>query len=237
MHTFTWPIRSLLLAAALVARCASAQEAALGRFEAHADVGAPGLPGSASFDGERYTIRAAGANMMGAHDEFHFAWRKMTGDFTISARIRFTGPGAEAHRKAGLMARASLGDDAAYVDATIHGNGPKALQVRRSAGGATQMIVVSPAGAPLADATPLTPSPSEQALPAGPAPTAKVVRFERHGSSFTVTVREEGQPEVRRDLSNASLPDSLYVGLFLCAHNPDVIETAVFDQVQLAPGE
>jgi regulation of enolase protein 1 (concanavalin A-like superfamily) len=236
MRALLRPVYSLFLAAVLVAQSAGAADSALGPFEAQKDIGAPKLPGSTSFDGNRFTIKAAGSNMMAAHDEFHFVWREMKGDFTISARIALTGPGAEAHRKAGLMARAGLGDAAAYVDATVHGNGPKALQVRRSDGGQTEMLIASAAGAPQANAAHLAPSPSEQALPAGPAPTRKTVQLERHGNRFTVTIREEGQPEVRRDITDVSLPDTLYVGMFVCAHNPDVVETAVFDQVRLVPG-
>jgi regulation of enolase protein 1 (concanavalin A-like superfamily) len=61
------------------------------------------------------------------------------------------------------------------------------------------------------------------------------VRLERHGNRFTVSIREEGQPEVRRELTDASLPETLYVGMFVCAHEPDVLETVAFDQVRLAP--
>lgn len=216
------PIHAVFLATFLVAWPAAAGGPALGPFDAQADIGAPRLPGDASFDGERYTVRAAGANMMGAHDEFHFVWRELKGDFAISARIAFTGPGAQAHRKAGLMARAGLGAGAAYVDATVHGSGPKALQVRRIEGGPTEMLVATPAGG--------TSAPGAQ-------PAPRTVRLERHGQRFTVTVREEGQEEVRRDLPDANLPDTLYVGMFVCAHDPDVIETAVFDQVRLVQNE
>jgi TolB protein len=217
-----WPIHAVLLTTMLIARPAASGESTLGPFEAQADIGGPQLPGAASYDGERFAIRAAGANMMGAHDEFHFVWRRLKGDFSISARIAFTGPGAEAHRKAGLMARASLGDGAAYVDATVHGSGPKALQVRRSEGGATEMLVAMPVGG--------TSAPREHTVP-------RMVRLERHGQRFTVTVREEGQEDVRRDLLDATLPDTLYVGMFVCAHNPDVVETAVFDQIRLVQNE
>jgi regulation of enolase protein 1 (concanavalin A-like superfamily) len=217
-----WSIHAVFLMTVLIARPAASGASALGPFEAQADIDGPQLPGAASFDGERFTIRAAGANMMGAHDEFHFVWRELKGDFAISARVAFTGPGAQAHRKAGLMARAGLGDGAAYVDATVHGSGPKALQVRRSEGGPTEMLVATPVGG--------TSAPDNHAAP-------RTVRLERHGQRFTVTIREEGQEDVRQDLSDANLPARLYVGMFVSAHDLDVIETAVFDQVRLVQNE
>lgn len=209
------PIHAVFLATVLIARPAASDESTLGPFQMQADIGAPRLPGAASFDGKRFTVRAAGANMMGAHDEFHFVWRELKGDFSISARVAFTGPGAQAHRKAGLMARAGLGAGAAHVDATVHGSGPEALQVRRTDGGPTEMLVAAP----------------------GVHPGPRTVRLERHGRRFTVTIGEPGQADVRRDLDDANLPDTLYVGMFLCAHDPDVVETAIFDQVRLVQDE
>ena len=46
------------------------------------------MPGSASYDPEheRYTVSAAGTNMWDKQDEFYFAWKRMKGDFQISAR-------------------------------------------------------------------------------------------------------------------------------------------------------
>jgi hypothetical protein len=210
MHVLIRTVRVLLLATVFGASGAAADDSTLGLFDAQGDIGAPARAGSATFDGNRFTIAAAGANMMGTHDEFHFVWREVKGDFAISARVVFTGPGVEAHRKAGLMARAGLGDAAAYVDATVHGDGPRALQVRRSDGGQTEMLVA-----------------------AGPAPGPEIVQLERHGSRFAVSMRGEGQPEVRRELTDANLPDTLYVGMFVCAHNPGVVETAQFDKVRL----
>ena len=34
-------------------------------------------------------------------DEFHFAWKKLTGDFILQARVEFLGKGVDPHRKAG----------------------------------------------------------------------------------------------------------------------------------------
>src|ERR1043165_3317947 len=49
----------------------------IGVFDAHSDIGAALVPGSASFDAGRYTIRSAGYNIWYSRDEFRFLWKEM----------------------------------------------------------------------------------------------------------------------------------------------------------------
>ena len=228
----------LALAGASQAAHAAPPDAAavqpLGIFEAHADIGQPKLAGNAAYAHHRYTLTAGGANVFGAHDEFHFVWRKVKGDFSIRARVSFDGPGVEPHRKSGIMARAALDDASPYVDATVHGSGPNALQLRAKEGGDTQMLVAMAPGA----AGP-GPGPGPAGSPAGGPPAAapsppppKLVELARHGNHFTATISEQGKPPQVRDVV-ADLPPVLYVGLYLCAHDADVREQASFDGVRL----
>ncbi len=92
-----------------------------GPFEAHGDVGAVTLPGSAGHDPERqeFTVVGSGGNMWFAKDEFHFVWKRMKGNFILRARARFVGEGVEKHRKLGWIARASLATDSPHVNAAI----------------------------------------------------------------------------------------------------------------------
>ena len=57
----------------------------------------------------------------------------MSGNFTVTATMRFLGEGAE-HRKAGIMVRQSLDTDATYADVVVHGNGMAGLQWRSKQG-------------------------------------------------------------------------------------------------------
>lgn len=228
---------SLIFALVLALHGGPLGASALGPFQKQADIGAPRHAGQAEWVGDHFIVTAGGSNMMASHDEFHFVWRRVTGDFDLKARVLFTGPGAEDHRKAGLMARSSLRDSSAYVDVAVHGNGPKALQVRRTDGGLTDMLM-----AVAADGEVNLPGPSRQAAAppvarAGAVPSAKLVELQRHGDRFTISVSEPGQPVVRRELADASLPRTLLVGLYLCAHSPDAIESARFDEVSLARRE
>ena len=55
-----------------------------------------------------YTVRASGANMWAASDEFHFVWTRLRGDFILQARVGLLGAGVDPHRKTGLIVRTSL---------------------------------------------------------------------------------------------------------------------------------
>jgi len=67
---------SLFLAVALAMAPAAAGD--LGLFEDQSDVGTVRPPGSATFDKAKqiYMLTAAGANVWGQEDAFHFVWKK-----------------------------------------------------------------------------------------------------------------------------------------------------------------
>jgi regulation of enolase protein 1 (concanavalin A-like superfamily) len=194
---------------------ARAEDVPLGLFSGQVDVGAPEKAGSGNYDATsgRYILHGSGANMWGAHDEFHFVWRKVQGDFVLKARLVLSGPGVEAHRKAGLMVRASLDTAAPYVDGVIHGSGPAMLQSRPGIGADGKMM---PMGIPDAD----------------------FVQIERRGDTYVVSASKQGGPFERRELAQVELGKEVYVGLFVCAHNGQVVEEADFWDVQLVvPGQ
>jgi len=206
------PVPSLLAAAALLSApaAARAQATPLGELDGHGDVGAPKIAGRASHDAaaQRYTLSAAGVNMWGPRDELHFAWKRLSGDFILQARLRFEGQGKNPHRKAGVIARASLDDDAPYADVAVHGDGLTSLQFRRAKGAATEEARSSITG-------------------------ADVVQLERKGTTFTMSVARFGDLYTTTEVKDLALGDDVYVGIFVCSHDPDVVETAVFDDVRI----
>ena len=56
-----------------------------------------------------YTIRGSGSNIWFNRDEFQYAYKKIGGDFILTANFEFTGSteGAVGHRKIGWMIRES----------------------------------------------------------------------------------------------------------------------------------
>lgn len=182
----------------------------LGDFTGHDDIGSPKIPGSATYDPatQSYTIAGAGTNMWFARDQFHFAWKRVRGDFILRTRFEFIGSGSVAHRKVGWMVRPNLDADAPYADCAEHGDGLTSLQFRRSKGAPTEQLVLS-----------IT--------------NADVLQFERKSNTFTFSAARFGEPFVSTNLAGVDLGDDVYVGLFVCSHSGDVLEKAVFHDVRM----
>jgi TolB protein len=187
-----------------------AQTARIGDFDAHEDIGAPKLAGSAAYNpvSQDYVLTAGGVNMWAQRDEFHFVWKRMTGDFILQTRVELIGKGVDAHRKAGLMIRAGQDADAPYADGVIHGDGLTSLQFRRTKGAMTEEKRADIKG-------------------------ADVLQLERRGTSFIFSAAKFGDPFVTTELQDLALGDEVLVGLALCSHNPDVVERAVFSNVRV----
>jgi len=202
----------VVLAAVGLGRAAASAPAGsgLGEFEGHGDVGGPKIAGTAAWNAvsQEYTLTAAGTNMWAARDEFHFVWKKMRGDFILQTRVELVGKGVEPHRKLGLIVRKTLDADSPYADVAVHGEGLTSLQFRRTPGAATEQI---------------------QSTVSAP----DVVQLERKGRAFTMSVARFGDPLVASVLPDLDLGDDVYVGLFLCSHNPDVVEKGIFHDVRI----
>ena len=205
-------VRRLLLPWILVAAAspALAQVARVGEFEGHGDVGSPRLAGSTAYNAvsQEYTLTAAGTNMWAARDEFQFAWKKMKGDFILQARVELVGKGVDPHRKLGWIVRSSLEADSPYADAAVHGDGLTSLQYRRTRGAVTEQVQ-------------------------SPIKGANVVQLERKGSAYVFSAARFGDALTAVQVGDLALGDDVYVGLFLCSHNPDVVEQAVFRDVRV----
>ena len=185
----------------------------LGLFSQQADIGKVGKPGSATFNpatGE-YLIAGGGENMWFTNDAFHFVWKEMSGDFTLTADVKFTGTGGNPHRKACLLVRQSLEPGSVYADIALHGNGLAALQYRDAPAETTREV---------------------QSDISGPVR----MRLEKRGEYVSMWVASAGE-----DLKLAGgymlipLKGNFYIGLGVCAHDNKTIETAAFSNVQLTP--
>jgi TolB protein len=185
----------------------------IGMFDSQSDVGSPRRPGSASYapGQQSYVIAGSGQNMWGDHDDFHFVWKRMSGNFIPSTRARFIGAGVDPHRKIGWTIRPSLETRSPHVTAALHGNGLMSLQFRRAAGGTTEE------------------EKSRDSLPNADA----VIQLERRDGVYIMSVARFGDTLATQELTGVSLPDTVYVGLFVCAHNDTVTERAAFTNVRI----
>jgi TolB protein len=181
-----------------------------GIFDAATDVGAVQHKGSTAYDAasQSYTLSGAGANIWFKQDEFHFAHKKLSGNFILSCRGKLLGKGTDPHRKLGWMLRTGLEGDAAMVCATVHGDGLTAIQFRKHKG-------------------------DDVAEVKSPVKMPDVIQLERRGRSFFLSVAKFGEPFWTVEVPDFDLPADLVGGLFVCSHNKDVVERASFDNVRI----
>lgn len=183
---------------------------AVGLFENHADIGPVINKGSAIYDAtsRKYTLTGSGNNMWFKRDEFHFAWKKLKGDFIITTQPTLIGSGGDAHKKAGIIARTGVDTSSAMVCLTVHLDGLTAFQFRKKNGTNTEEIKIPMMG-------------------------ADILQLERRGRSYFVSVAKLGQPFWSVEVPDIDFPEELMVGLFICSHNPNVTEQATFINTRL----
>lgn len=186
-----------------------AQTSAIGKFNFNTDIGDSTRKGNATYIpfSELYVVTGSGYNVWFDRDEFHYVYKKMKGDFRLSARAEFIGRGTDPHRKIGWMVRRSLDPSSAHVNAVVHGDGLTSLQFRRNSGAETEEIKSS-----------IT--------------HADQIEIERRGNLFTMKVSKNGEAPVLTSVRLADPGDELFIGLFVSSHNKDVLETGVFYEVE-----
>jgi Tol biopolymer transport system component len=201
---------AVVAAIVFMSQPAMSQSNDLGEFERGDDIGNPQLAGSSSYnaEGQEYMLAGAGANMWDSRDECHFVWRRMKGDFILRSNFEFVDEGAEPHRKLGLMIRTSLDADSPYVDVAMHGSGLVSLQFRKTKLGTTEQF-------------------------AAPIVGAKVIELQRKGNRYTMRVAWASEPFAKPRAVDVDLGDEVYVGLFVCSHNAEVMERAKFWNVRI----
>jgi Tol biopolymer transport system component len=183
----------------------------VGIFEGHNDIGTVLHPGTAGYDAKQgtYVLTGSGTNIWGSNDEFHFAWRKLKGNFILHTKAGLLGKGVDPHRKLGWMVRKTLEGTSPSVSATVHGDGLTSLQFRKAAAGSMDEKKFDTKG-------------------------PDVIQLERRGNRFIMSVAHSGELFTTQEVSDVDLGDEVYVGLFVCAHNKDVIEAASFDNVRIS---
>jgi hypothetical protein len=183
----------------------------IGVFSDHADIGSVRKPGSVEFDSAKsaYLISGGGENMWFASDAFHYVWKRMSGDLTLAADVRWIGTGGNPHRKACLVIRQTLDPDSPYADAVLHGDGLTSLQYREAPGGPTREIQ------------------SNLKAPGR-------LRIEKRGDYVSMSVAAAGEGlRPAGGTFRIQFKEPFYIGLAVCAHDRDGLEKAVFSNVEI----
>jgi hypothetical protein len=189
----------------------------IGIFDGQSDVGSAVVPGSASYDAatKQYTINSAGYNIWYSRDEFYFLWKKMSGDVSLAADVAFPDPKGYGDRKAVLVIRQNLDDDAKEAMLGEHGVGMVHL-AQRPERGANLKDLQYRFGGGLANVR------------------AKRVGIEKRGDSVAIFISLEGEPMQQLGPPvKLHFDEPFYVGIGFCSHIPDKVDTAVLSDVLL----
>lgn len=182
---------------------------ATGFFEGFNDIGTPQLSGAVQYSEplQEYRISGSGENIWFGSDSFSFLWKRIEGDFIIQAQMAFVGEGTDPHRKAGLMIRSGLSANAAHISCVVHGDGLTSLQYREGAGMDMEEMKFETEG-------------------------PNIIQLEKRGDRFTMSVAPYGDHYMKKTLE-LKLDGPLETGLFVCSHNEQVTEEAIFSNVRV----
>ena len=176
-------------------------------FDAHQDIGSVGAAGSVCYDAinARYTVFASGEDIWDKNDEFHFLYKKLVGDVTISARVRHIG-NIYGWAKGGVMIRETLTTDSKHAMCALTPGNGFAMQWRTNTNDWT-----------------------DNKDTAGIAPGW--VKMERIGNVFTSYFSLDGINWNTLQTATINMVDTVYVGLANCSHIDTAINDAIFDQI------
>ncbi len=172
---------------------------------------------------DAFTMSAAGADIWSNADQFRYAFKRLTGDGSIVARVESIG-NSDVWAKAGVMIRESLDPGSSHAFMLVTPDGRRVFQNRSFNKSGCQ----SAHGGPGAITLPCW------------------VKVERRGSQFTGSYSLDGvnwikQPDTENTGTNRSpnpqtinMASSVYVGLALTSHTADATTTAVFSGVATA---
>ena len=182
----------------------------IGIFDGTTAIGAPELKGTAIYntDKQTYTLSGSGRNMWFGKDEFQYLWTTIQGDFILRSTVEFIGEGADPHRKVGWIVKNSLDANSKHVNASTHGDGLTSLQFRKSVGSPTEEL----------KSTSLSPS---------------IIQLERRGTKYIMSTAKFGEEFTSVVLTDMDMDKEVYVGVYVCSHNPKVMESATFSNVRI----
>jgi Tol biopolymer transport system component len=187
----------------------------VGIFEKNADIGNPKKAGSSSYDAttQTYTMTGGGYNIWFNRDEFQYLYKRIKGDFILTADFALSRPEGNGHKKVGWMIRESLDEQSAQINASPHNDGLVVMQWRPLRGAYMR-------------------DPADEIFFAKR--NFNTVQLERIGKKVTMRVAHAGEPlQLVGSHEMNDMRDSVYVGLYICSHDPEVVEEAKIWNVRI----
>jgi phosphatidylserine/phosphatidylglycerophosphate/cardiolipin synthase-like enzyme len=172
-----------------------------------ADVGATGATGSSTYSNGMFTVTGGGADVWGTADGFHYAYRTLSGDGSIVARVTSI-QNTSSWAKAGVMIRSSLSASSSYAFMLMSAGKGAAFQRRTASGGSAVSTAGSFSTAP------------------------RWLKLTRSGATVTAYESADGQSWTKVGSDSLSLGKTIYLGLAVSSHVSGVLCSATFTSVQ-----
>jgi regulation of enolase protein 1 (concanavalin A-like superfamily) len=171
------------------------------------DIGAVTSAGSATYDAPTFTITGQGADIWNTADAFHYAYRTLSGDGTIVARVASV-QYADRWSKAGVMIRETLNAGSAHAFMLVSAGKGVAFQRRD----ATNDVTVSTAGS----------------LSAPP----RWVKLTRSGNTFSAYESADGAAWTLAGTDTIPMSVNVLIGLAVTSH-ATASSTATLDSITI----
>jgi hypothetical protein len=183
------------------------------------DIGGAVPAGSATYADGKWTVKGGGAEIWAGNDSCHFAYKALTGDGAIIAKVesvQYTSPSA----KAGVMMRTSLAQGAprAWMAVTNRIQAEQNMPNLSVYGGTNY---------------------GNKAFAIANTVPSYWVKLERIGNMITGYVSPDGTNWAATDVGriDGPLPDTIYVGLVVSSVANGTLNTSTFSNVQITGGD
>jgi len=155
-------------------------------------------------------VTGAGTDIWDNSDEFTYAFRTLTGDGTLVARVVSNGAGSQTWAKGGVMIRDSLNGGSAHAMMVITASGGNgaSFQYRAEANGESSSVDSGPVVAP-----------------------PYWVKIQRLADSFTGYVSADGKTWAQIGTTAIAMTDPVHIGLCVTSHEAGVDRTYHFDSI------
>jgi hypothetical protein len=177
-----------------------------------ADIGNPARTGSESLSNGTWTVQGAGGDIWSIGDQFHYDWKTLANDGTLSAHV-VAQQNTDTWAKAGVMLRASTDPGAPFYAVYVTPSNGINVQYRVTAGASAQQAAGIPGGPPVN------------------------LRIGRAGTTFTAYTSSDGvtwSAIVDSTVTISSMTGTLLAGLAVTSHNGSVLSTATFASVSFS---
>ena len=199
--------RAVCLAALLAACLPSLSFAqALSAPPTTIDVGMPMIPGYATYANQTYTVSGAGTGIGGAVDQFSFAYRALTGDGTIIARVGSL-ENATRYAQVGVMMRESFDGRSKHASLLMSRTNELMFKRRTTFGRATRNLTLGSRLGPI------------------------WLKLDRTSSTFTASWSDDGSTWTVIGSDTVSMSGVVYVGLAVTSFAEVAATKATFGNV------